>query len=173
MQDFTRSTSVQRENHKILYRPHPMIIRSSLHNPIATAFPDAISLQRFLRSVSRRSSFPWSSDVPFQNPASPTFRGQRCNRLSAVLTSYLREWRPRIIIQSCPDSLWLGPFLRLMKGNDRTNRHGLGSCEGMRLVSSVLQRYALRYMDWMYMQAVQQFEANSSTKILMNCRWTD
>ena len=60
MQDFTRSTSVQREKHKILYRPHPMIIRSSLDNPIATAFPDEISLQRCLPSVSRSSSFPWS-----------------------------------------------------------------------------------------------------------------
>ena len=60
MQDFTRSTSVQREKHKILYRPHPMIIRISLDNPIATAFPDEISLQRCLPSVSRSSSFPWS-----------------------------------------------------------------------------------------------------------------
>ena len=51
MQDFTRSTSVQREKHKILNRPHPMIIRISLDNPI---------LQRCLPSVSRSSSFPWS-----------------------------------------------------------------------------------------------------------------
>ena len=67
------------EKHNILYRPHPMIIRSSLHNPIATAFPDGISLQRCLPSVGRFSSFPWSSGVPFKNPASPTFRGQGCN----------------------------------------------------------------------------------------------
>ena len=79
MQDFTRSTSVQREKHKILFRPHPMIIRSSLHNPIATACPDAVFLQRCPPSVSRPSWFPWSFDVPFQNPASPTVRGQGCN----------------------------------------------------------------------------------------------
>ena len=57
MQDFTRTirrkktVSVQREKHKILFRPHPMISRSSLHKPIATTFPDAISLQSCLPSV--------------------------------------------------------------------------------------------------------------------------
>ena len=34
---------------------------------------------RCFPSVGRPSSFPWSSDVPFQNPAGPTFRRQGCN----------------------------------------------------------------------------------------------
>ena len=79
MRDFTRSTSVQRESYKILFRPHLMIIRSSLHNATVAAFPDAIYLQCCLPSVSRPSSFAWSPDVPFQNLVGPTFRGQGCN----------------------------------------------------------------------------------------------
>ena len=75
MQDFAQSSSVQREKQKILVRPHPVIIRRSLHNPIATASADAVCLQRCLLSASRPSSFPWSSDIPFQNPASHKWLG--------------------------------------------------------------------------------------------------
>ena len=79
MQDFTRSTSVQREKYKILFKPHPMTILKSLHNPVVKAFPNTISFQRCFPSVGRSSACPSSSDVPMQNPASPTFRRQRCN----------------------------------------------------------------------------------------------
>ena len=79
MQDFTRSTSVQREKHKILFEPHPMTILKSLHNPVVKAFPNTISFQRCFPSVGRSSACPSSSDVPMQNPASPTFRRQGCN----------------------------------------------------------------------------------------------
>ena len=79
MQDFTRSTSVQREKHKILFEPHPMTILKSLHNPVVKAFPNTISFQRCFLSVGRSSACPSSSDVPMQNPASPTFRRQGCN----------------------------------------------------------------------------------------------
>ena len=79
MQDFTRSTSVQREKHKILFEPHPMTILKSLHNPVVKAFPNTISFQSCFPSVGRSSACPSSSDVPMQNPASPTFRRQGCN----------------------------------------------------------------------------------------------
>ena len=79
MQDFIRSTSVQREKYKILFKPHPMTILKSLHNPVVKAFPNTISFQRYFPSVGRSSACPSSSDVPMQNPASPTFRRQRCN----------------------------------------------------------------------------------------------
>ena len=79
MQDFTRSTSVQREKHKILFEPHPMTILKSLHNPVVKAFPNTIFFQRCSPSVGRSSACPSSSDVPMQHPASPTFRRQGCN----------------------------------------------------------------------------------------------
>ena len=95
MQDFTRSTSVQREKYKILFEPHPMTILKSLHNPVVKAFPNTISFQRCFPSVGRSSACPSSSDVPMQNPASPTFRRQGCNIRSEP--PYCREAcdRPR------------------------------------------------------------------------------
>ena len=70
---------VHRENYKTLFQPHPMTIRSSLHNPVVKAFPETICLQRCFPSVGWSSALPSSPDVPFHSRAGPTFRGQGCN----------------------------------------------------------------------------------------------
>ena len=95
MQDFTRPTSVQREKHKILFQPHPMTILKSLHNPAVKAFPNTIFFQRCCPSVGRSSACPSSSDVPMQNPASPTFRRQGCNIRSELPYCLEAYDRPR------------------------------------------------------------------------------
>ena len=51
-------------------------------------------LLRCFQSVGRPSSFPWWSDVPFQNPAGPTFPRQGCNILWLWLCACMSEGSP-------------------------------------------------------------------------------
>ena len=71
---------------------HPRFTCSSLHNPIVKTFPERVFLQRCFPSVGRLPAFPWSSHVPFENPAGPcrawhAERPGKGSRLKRILAS--------------------------------------------------------------------------------------
>ena len=68
-----RSSIMQGEKYKIPLHQLAMLTCSSLHNPIVKAFPDRAFLQRCFPNVGWSPAFPWSSHVPFANPAGPPF----------------------------------------------------------------------------------------------------
>ena len=92
-----RSSIMQDEKYKIPLHQHPMFTSSSLHNPIVKAFPDRVFLQCCFPSVGRSPAFPWSSHVPFENPAGPCRawhaerpgKGSRLKRILASCVQFL------------------------------------------------------------------------------------
>ncbi len=76
---------------------HPRFTCSSLHNPIVKTFPERVFLQRCFPSVGRSPAFPWSSHVPFEDPAGPCRawhaerpgKGSRLKRILASCVQFL------------------------------------------------------------------------------------
>ena len=63
--------------------------------------------QSCFSSVCRSSAFPWSSDVPFQNPAGPTFQTQTCNIGGKISILLLYMWQTKVSARRSPTTLVL------------------------------------------------------------------